>query len=444
MSTITRILIALIGWATAASAATYYVRTDGSDSNAGTANTSGGAWLTVQKAANTITAGDTVLVQSGTYSETVTVDSGDGSSGSPKVFIGVGNPTVTKWDLRDAYVTVSGFAVSSSTADATGIIMRAGASFALIRSNLISVKGIGIEVHSAAAIEGYEILSNTITNCNKGMILYAKASAVGQRVASNEVVRLNQHGTTYDCDSLRILGGPNWTITRNWFHGNNTNDIATSTSGYPHVDALQHFTEGGQPAVTNVAVVGNWWTDHMACLQVTGSNHGWWLIASNAFGRGLPIIYTGTSNGLALVNMDTSLGTVRFERNTAFDQGIAAIWYSCPDVTVRENVFRNVGTSYSFTGTTPGTGTTNITHSSSSPDAGTGDDTSDPLLVSTASPTGPDGIPWTSDDGLLLQSGSPARGRASDGGDLGAFAFPVVAGTGIVADTATVGTLTVE
>ncbi|MCX7898545.1 MAG: hypothetical protein N2444_00380 [Methylocystis sp.] len=54
--------------AAVANAATYYVRTDGSDSNNGLANTSGGAWLTVQRAMSTVAPGDIVLVQPGTYS----------------------------------------------------------------------------------------------------------------------------------------------------------------------------------------------------------------------------------------------------------------------------------------------------------------------------------------------------------------------------------------
>lgn len=52
---------------------TYYVRTDGSDSNNGLANTSGGAFLTIQKAINTVAALDisiynvTISVADGTY-----------------------------------------------------------------------------------------------------------------------------------------------------------------------------------------------------------------------------------------------------------------------------------------------------------------------------------------------------------------------------------------
>lgn len=52
--------------------ATYYVRTDGHNTADGTqdsADTTHGAWLTVQKAVDTITGGDTVLIADGTYAE---------------------------------------------------------------------------------------------------------------------------------------------------------------------------------------------------------------------------------------------------------------------------------------------------------------------------------------------------------------------------------------
>jgi hypothetical protein len=67
---------------------TYYVRTDGSDSNNGLANTSGGAFLTLQKAIDITAALDisiydvTINVAAGTYTGAVTVNGGWIGSGT--------------------------------------------------------------------------------------------------------------------------------------------------------------------------------------------------------------------------------------------------------------------------------------------------------------------------------------------------------------------------
>jgi hypothetical protein len=90
----------------------YYVRTDGSDSNNGLTDSAGGAWLTIQKAADTLTAGQTVYIRAGTYNERNIVIANNGSSGNPIVFQGDvdgsdipttivhGGDTVTGWALE--------------------------------------------------------------------------------------------------------------------------------------------------------------------------------------------------------------------------------------------------------------------------------------------------------------------------------------------------------
>lgn len=70
---------------------TYYVRTDGSDSNDGLTDSSGGAFLTIQKALNTVLALDistydvTIQVQSGTYTTAFSV---------PSLWVGSGTVTL--------------------------------------------------------------------------------------------------------------------------------------------------------------------------------------------------------------------------------------------------------------------------------------------------------------------------------------------------------------
>jgi hypothetical protein len=86
-------------------ARTYYVRTDGSDSNTGLANTSGGAFLTIQKAVTVAATLDnngfdiTIQIADGTYNEVVELKSGvgdgfviiQGNSGTPaNVIVNVG------------------------------------------------------------------------------------------------------------------------------------------------------------------------------------------------------------------------------------------------------------------------------------------------------------------------------------------------------------------
>lgn len=78
------------GRETLAADRTYYVRTDGSDSNDGLANTAGGAFLTIQKAINTVAAIDLSVHH-------VTIQVADGTYTAPVVLNGswIGSGTVT-------------------------------------------------------------------------------------------------------------------------------------------------------------------------------------------------------------------------------------------------------------------------------------------------------------------------------------------------------------
>lgn len=64
---------------------TYYVRKSGNDSNDGLSPAN--AWLTIDKAADEVAAGDTVYIGAGVYRELVTMDTA-GESGSPITYVG--------------------------------------------------------------------------------------------------------------------------------------------------------------------------------------------------------------------------------------------------------------------------------------------------------------------------------------------------------------------
>ncbi len=79
-------------------AETYYVRTDGHDSNTGIENSAGGAWGTIQYAIDNAAAGDTILVQAGVYAEDVSVNT-QGLPELPIVIRGEGAVSLSSIDF---------------------------------------------------------------------------------------------------------------------------------------------------------------------------------------------------------------------------------------------------------------------------------------------------------------------------------------------------------
>lgn len=113
-------------------ARTYYVRTDGSNSNNGLTNTSGGAFLTVQKAVDTVATLDigtnnvTIQVADGTYSSGETLINGpwvgsgvvtiQGNTGTPaNVLISTTSTTSAIRCINGGSITLSGMEIRTTT-----------------------------------------------------------------------------------------------------------------------------------------------------------------------------------------------------------------------------------------------------------------------------------------------------------------------------------------
>jgi hypothetical protein len=129
----------------------FYVRTDGHDTNCnGTANASSAsapncAWLTINYACDTLTAGDTGRVQAGTYVETASC-SVSGTSGNTVTLVADGAVTTCGMGFSgQSYVRVIGFTMNGATGGCTQTNPR------------ISITGTNT---------GLEFWNNTLTNTN--------------------------------------------------------------------------------------------------------------------------------------------------------------------------------------------------------------------------------------------------------------------------------------
>jgi hypothetical protein len=106
-------ILGLFVSATMAYSATYYVRTDGIDSNDGLTNAAEGAWRTIDWAADHAAPGDIVRVYPGTYSERVT-PSVSGTSGQPITILADGAAVFCGMDISSkSYLRIIGFTIDT-------------------------------------------------------------------------------------------------------------------------------------------------------------------------------------------------------------------------------------------------------------------------------------------------------------------------------------------
>lgn len=201
------------------SGVTYYVATSGNDANTGTL---AAPWRTIQHAANSVVAGDTVQVRAGTYNEIVTMKtSGNSSSG---------------------YITFQNYPGETPILDGTGLAVGSSGQtglFSLEGSfNYIIIQGFEIRNYSSSAkgkvpvgidFEGdgsnIEILNNhihnivqTLTSCNAanalGIALYgtqAPASINNVTLWGNEI----DHNTTGCSENVSLDGNVQYFVEAN-------------------------------------------------------------------------------------------------------------------------------------------------------------------------------------------------------------------------------------
>lgn len=161
----------------------YYVAPNGDDSNPGTFSQ---PWRTIQKAANSLTAGEMVYIRGGTYREQV-VPQNSGSAGNPIAYVAYPGETVTldgatvslpQWDalfniVNISYVRVSGLRVVNAGPNPHNPgILSDGSSYVTIEKNFVSNtndSGIGVWNSNHVVVTNNEVKNACLRRFNESI-----------------------------------------------------------------------------------------------------------------------------------------------------------------------------------------------------------------------------------------------------------------------------------
>ncbi len=173
-----------------ASASTFYVATDGRDSNPGTASR---PWRTLQHAANVVGPGATVLIRSGTYAGFVMKRSGTSSAPitfaryrSERVTVAGGSGTANVIRITGAHdVTIRGLRVTGASASGggAGIRVENGSSRIVLDKNLIyRNRSYGIAIVDSRSVS---VTRNEIKRNAEGV--FVQRDGRGVRISANRI-----------------------------------------------------------------------------------------------------------------------------------------------------------------------------------------------------------------------------------------------------------------
>lgn len=254
-------------------AATYYVRTDGSDAHPGTADTAGSAWLTVNHATATAVAGDTINVGPGNFPEEVRCADHAGSSGSPVTIqaISKGATMIGSFTLEEPWINLSGFYVTNKSVFGAGgvfpqLYIAQNGSHCIVSNMTFNarldatispiIKWNGADAQPFGVAGSFNtVISNTILN--------ARSEMVFRIFGDTNLVTGNFLGNLDFADCMQIFGRANVfsynTCSNLFFSGLNNNHAdcfqTFGSAGGSSFGSKDHIIEGniyiGGPSLTN-------------------------------------------------------------------------------------------------------------------------------------------------------------------------------------------------
>jgi hypothetical protein len=301
VSTVPAIVFALLGCdgpnqvlAEIQSGTTHYVSPNGSDSAPGT---QAAPWRTIQKAADSLQAGQTAIVAAGNYGQRVLITR-SGTSAAPITLQAANRADVQLpgFELTGSYWVLSGFDISTRTngREGYGIHVSGSAAYDTIQNNYIHElcrEGIFME----PGVSHISVLNNRIWRAE---MAGAQVDGTNDLIEGNEVWGTQQEpvraGGIYagcvtpdgaDADAFRFFG------QHNVFRSNYLHDIYTAspTNPDPHTDCFQTWGSAAMK-VDDILIERN------VCR---------WPVASNAVDASTAMIE----------GLDAPVGTVTFQNN---------------------------------------------------------------------------------------------------------------------------------
>lgn len=306
-----------------ASAATYYVRTDGNDANTGSGNSASEAWATIQHSADSAQPGDVVLVQAGTYLENVTITKA-GTSSLPITFRGEGPVSVGNMSFARSsnwtgsisyYVVIDQFTFDGGLQTADSGIYMAGAGAITISNCTFKNYTLGIRFDNNGWSGNYSI---TTRNCLFENNTYG-ANAWGSGMLNSSLF----DGCTFRGNTIGFYSS-NWGVRYNTF-------------------SQCRFENNDYGAVLE----GVYWywlkTHHNAFQHSVFSNNGTGLLIGDAQGSS----YNSSSYANSVIN-STFFGNagagIQVKANFDGVNDMSPAWYDAQGQTFANNIFMNNGT----------------------------------------------------------------------------------------------------
>lgn len=237
-------------------AATYHVSTLGNDRNPGTEAES---WRTIQKAADTMIAGDTVIVHEGIYSEAVHINTHNGSVGNVITFLADGLVTCSGlWEIGTYstprhYITIDGF----TFIEPGGIWARGD--YTTIKNNVFDNAGIGISWHYSS-----DPPSNGSVIVNNAFRSIGKFASITTGTKTTNVLIENNVWDGVEGDVLRFFGNGNI------FRGNTVSNV--TETGY-HADIFQVYDNNSEQSV-NMFIENNLFRNSTGSICMVQPQYG--------------------------------------------------------------------------------------------------------------------------------------------------------------------------